>query len=165
MGYVILLWHSLSLSYNYFGTTTSKEKLVRMKSWIHWTFIIISDTILICLTSCFVLFCLLSVHSLLSFYHSLSICLFVCLPVLCDLHFGIDFGRNDPGPKRPSAESTHLPRPKRSTPKLGRNDPGRNDPGTKRPGFDPYCPRLVPHIRLLFHNLHVHVHADIPNVS
>ena len=47
-------------------------------------------------------------------------------------------GRNDSPPKR--AETTHLPRPKRPTPKIGRNDPGRNDPGRndpgpKRPGF------------------------------
>ena len=87
-----------------FGTTTSKEKLVRLKSWIQYTFIIISDTILICLTSCFVLFCLPSIRSLLSIYHSLSIYLFVCLSVLSNLHFGIDFGRNDPGPKQPRAE-------------------------------------------------------------
>ena len=106
------------------------------------------NTILICLTSCFVLFCLPSVRSLLSIYHSLSIYLFVCLPVLSNLHFGIDFGRNDPGPKRPRAESTHLPRPKRPTPKLGRNDPGRNDPGRndpgpKRPGFDTFTAKEV----------------------
>ena len=44
------------------------------------------------------------------------------------------FGRNDPGPKRPRAESTHLPRPKRPTLKLG-----RNDPGPKRPGFNSGC--------------------------
>ena len=41
---------------------------------------------------------------------------------------------------RKLAETTHLPRPKRPTPKIGRNDPGRNDsgrndPGPKRPGF------------------------------
>ena len=41
-----------------------------------------SDTILICLISCLVLFCLLSVRSLLSIYHSLSIYLFVCLSVI-----------------------------------------------------------------------------------
>ena len=85
--------------------------------------------------SCFVLFCLPSVHLFIIVYLSFSVYLFVCLPVLSNLHFGIDFGRNDPGPKRPRAESTHLPRPKRPTPKLGRNDPGRNDPGPKRPGF------------------------------
>ena len=39
------------------------------------------------------------------------------------------------GPKRLRAETTHLLRPKRPTPKIGRNDPGRNDPGPKRPGF------------------------------
>ena len=65
---------------------------------------------------------------------SLSSYLFVRLPVLSNLHFGIDFGRNYPGSKRPRAESTHLPRPKRPTPKLGRNDPGRNDPGRNNPG-------------------------------
>ena len=36
---------------------------------------------------------------------------------------------------RKLAETTHLPRPKRPIPKIGRNDPGRNDPGPKRPGF------------------------------
>ena len=76
------------------------------------TYIKISDTILLCLTSCFVLFCLPSVSSLLSIYHSLSIYLLVCLPVLSNLHFGIDFGRNDPGPNRPTY--------------LGRNDPPQN---------------------------------------
>ena len=39
-------------------------------------------------------------------------------------------GRNDTGPKRPRAETTHLLRPKRPTPKIGRNDPGRNDPAS-----------------------------------
>ena len=41
---------------------------------------------------------------------------------------------------RKLAETTHLPRPKRPIPKIGRNDPGRNDsdrndPGPKRPRF------------------------------
>ena len=35
-------------------------------------------------------------------------------------------GRNDPGPKRLTAESTHQSRP---------NRPGRNDSRPKRPGF------------------------------
>ena len=74
--------------------------------------IIISDTILVCLTSCFVLFCLPSIHSLLSFYHSMSVYLLDCLPVLRNLYFGIDFGRNDPGQNRPTY--------------LGRNDPPQN---------------------------------------
>ena len=43
-------------------------------------------------------------------------------------------GRNDPGPKRPRAETTHLLRPKRPTPKIGRNDPGRNDPAETTQG-------------------------------
>ena len=38
-----------------------------------------------CLTSYFVLFCLPFFQSLLSIYHSLSISLFVCLPVLSNL--------------------------------------------------------------------------------
>ena len=42
---------------------------------------------------------------------------------------------------RKLAETTHLPGPKRPTPKIGRNDPGRNDSGRndsgpKRPGFE-----------------------------
>ena len=37
-------------------------------------------------------------------------------------------GRNDPGRKRLTAESTHQSRPKRLTSKIGRNDPGRIDP-------------------------------------
>ena len=37
-------------------------------------------------------------------------------------------GRNDPRPKRLTAETTHQNRPNRLTPKFGRNDPGRNDP-------------------------------------
>ena len=126
---------------------------MRLKSWIQKTFIIISDTILICLSSCFVLFCLLYVCSLLSIYHSLSIYLFVCLPVLSNLHFGIDFGRNDPGPKRPRAESTHLPRPKRPIPKLGRNDPGRNDPGRNDPG--PKRPGFFSADQRLYFRLHI----------
>ena len=69
---------------------------------------IISDTIFICLTSCFVLFCLPSLRLLLSIYYSLSICLSACP----NLHFGIDFGRNDPGPNRPTY--------------LSRNDPPQN---------------------------------------
>ena len=81
-----------------------------------------------------------SIQFCLSIILCLSIYLFVCLPILSNLHFRIDFGRNDPGPKRPRAESTHLHRPKQPTPKLGpndpgRNNPGRNDPGPKRPGF------------------------------
>ena len=40
----------------------------------------------------------------------------------------LKFGRNDSRPKRPRAETTHLLRPKRPTPKIGRNDLGRNDP-------------------------------------
>ena len=32
------------------------------------------------------------------------------------------------GPKRPSAKTTHLPRPKPPTPKIGRNDPEPSDP-------------------------------------
>ena len=46
----------------------------------------------------------------------------------------LKLGRNDSGPKRPRAETIHKTRPKRPTPKIGRNDPGRNDPGPKRPG-------------------------------
>ena len=54
----------------------------------------------------------------------------------------IDFGRNDS--PRIWAETTHLPRPKRPTLKIGRNDTGRNDPirndpGPKRPGFPFSC--------------------------
>ena len=30
--------------------------------------------------------------------------LFVCLPVLSNLHFGIDLGRKDPGPNRPTGK-------------------------------------------------------------
>ena len=48
-------------------------------------------------------------------------------------------GRNDPQPKRLTAETTHQNRPNRLTPKFGRIDPGRNDPADnprqKRPGF------------------------------
>ena len=66
MGYVIFLWHSLSLPYNY-----------------------------------------------------LSFSLFVCLPGLSNLRFCIDFGRNDPGPKRPTY--------------LGRNDPPKIGPKRPRP--------------------------------
>ena len=55
-------------------------------------------------------------------------------------------------PKRLRAESTHpenwpkrptyiVPRPKRPTPKIGRNDPGRNDSGRNDPG--PKRPRFV----------------------
>ena len=40
----------------------------------------------------------------------------------------LKLGRNDSGPKRPRAETTHLPRPKRPTPKIGQNDLSRNDP-------------------------------------
>ena len=47
----------------------------------------------------------------------------------------LKLGRNNSGPKWPRAETTRLLRPKRPTPKIGRNDPGRNDPGPKRPGF------------------------------
>ena len=39
-----------------------------------------------------------------------------------------NMGRNDPRPKRLTAETTHQNRPNRLTPKSGRNDPGRNDP-------------------------------------
>ena len=46
----------------------------------------------------------------------------------------LKLGRNDLGPKRPRAETTHLPRPKRPTPKIGRNDPGRNDPAETTQG-------------------------------
>ena len=41
---------------------------------------------------------------------------------------------NDLGPKRPRAETTHLPRPKRPILKIGRNDPGRNDPAETTQG-------------------------------
>ena len=46
----------------------------------------------------------------------------------------LKFGRNDSRPKRPRAETTHLLRPKRPTPKIGRNDPGRNDPAETTQG-------------------------------
>ena len=50
----------------------------------------------------------------------------------------LKLGRNHSGLKRPRAETTHLPRPKRPSPKTGRNDPaettqGRNDPEPEWP--------------------------------
>ena len=62
----------------------------------------------------------------------------VTKPQVCPGHtliVSIDFDRNDPGPKRLTSKISHLPRPKRPTIKIGRNDPGRNDPRPKRPGF------------------------------
>ena len=72
-------------------------------------------------------------------------------------------------PKRPRAESTHLLRQKRPTPKLGRNDPGRNDPGRndpgpKRPGFTHlqyYVYKSNNKHRLCFMNFHHTEYKDI----
>ena len=46
----------------------------------------------------------------------------------------LKFSRNDSGPKRPRAETTHLPRPKQPTPKIGLNNPGRNYPAKTTQG-------------------------------
>ena len=51
------------------------------------------------------------------------------LPYTASILLKLD--RNDLGPKRSRAETTHLLRPKRPTPKIGRNDPDSNT-GTPR---------------------------------
>ena len=64
-------------------------------------------------------------------------------PSVSALFVCIDFGQNDPGPKRliPKIGLYDPPtKAKRPSPKIGRNDPGQNDPaemtrGLKRPGF------------------------------
>ena len=94
----------------------------------------------------------------LSVYLCLPVCLTVCRSVGLSVYLSISaFTLNqyilthasipyhiEIGPKWLRAVTTHLPRPKRPTPKIGWNDPGRNDPAETTQGQNDPEPACLP---------------------